>query len=153
MSSLTFLLTFHKLQFSLSWFGDRQHFPDSVLSGTVARLNESFHATAGDYVNIHVATCGRGGRKQTNRRLRARKYVLSIATKIVPAGPVRGILQGGHQVFSTILMYTEKRGRGTILVAIESNLPGRAAGSSTLTVSIKSPDQSFGQGKVAHFFF
>ena len=48
-------------------------------------------------------------------------YVLSIATKIVPAGPVRGILQGGHQVFSTILMYTEKRGRGTILVAIESN--------------------------------
>ena len=45
------------------------------------------------------------------------------ATKIVPAGPVRGILQGGHQVFSTILMYTEKRpgrGRGTILVAIES---------------------------------
>ena len=46
--------------------------------------------------------------------------LLSIATKIVPAGPVRGILQGGHQVFSTILMYTEKRGRGTILVAIES---------------------------------
>ena len=50
-----------------------------------------------------------------------RSTVLSIATKIVPAGPVRGILQGGHQVFSTILMYTEKRGRGTILVAIESN--------------------------------
>ena len=48
-------------------------------------------------------------------------YVLSIATKIVPAGPVRGILLGGHQVFSTILMYTAKRGRGTILVAIESN--------------------------------
>ena len=47
-------------------------------------------------------------------------HVLSIATKIVPAGPVRGILQGGHQVFSTILMYTEKRGHGTILVAIES---------------------------------
>ena len=45
---------------------------------------------------------------------------LILATKIVPAGPVRGILQGGHQVFSTILMYTEKRGRGTILVAIES---------------------------------
>ena len=42
------------------------------------------------------------------------KSVLSIATKIVPAGPVRGILQGGHQVFSTILMYTEKRpGPGT----------------------------------------
>ena len=40
--------------------------------------------------------------------------LLSIATKIVPAGPVRGILQGGHQVFSTILMYTEKRpGPGT----------------------------------------
>ena len=40
--------------------------------------------------------------------------VFSIATKIVPAGPVRGILQGGHQVFSTILMYTEKRpGPGT----------------------------------------
>ena len=48
-------------------------------------------------------------------------FILSIATKIVPAGPVRGILQGGHQVFSTILMYTEKRGRGTILVAIESS--------------------------------
>ena len=30
------------------------------------------------------------------------------------------VLQGGQQVSSTILMYTEKRGRGTILVAIES---------------------------------
>ena len=45
--------------------------------------------------------------------------VLSIATKMVSAPPVRGILQGG-QLSSTILMYTEKRGRGTILVAIES---------------------------------
>ena len=45
-----------------------------------------------------------------------------LQLKIVPAGPVRGILQGGHQVFSTILMYTEKRGRGTILVAIESTV-------------------------------
>ena len=53
--------------------------------------------------------------------------LLSIATKIVPAGPVRGILQGGHQVFSTILMYTEKRGRGTILVAIESSHSAPAA--------------------------
>ena len=60
-------------------------------------------------------------RQRWDRLVVARKYiVLSIATKIVPAGPVRGILQGGHQVFSTILMYTEKRGRGTILVAIES---------------------------------
>ena len=39
---------------------------------------------------------------------------------MVSAPPVRGILQGGQQVSSTILMYTEKRGRGTILVAIES---------------------------------
>ena len=53
-------------------------------------------------------------------RLRARAKLDEICYKIVPAGPVRGILQGGHQVFSTILMYTEKRGRGTILVAIES---------------------------------
>ena len=36
------------------------------------------------------------------------------------APPVPGILQGGQQVSSTILMYTEKRRRGTILVAIES---------------------------------
>ena len=52
----------------------------------------------------------------------SRLQLLSIATKIVPAGPVRGILQGGHQVISTILMHTEKRGRGTILVAIESKI-------------------------------
>ena len=46
--------------------------------------------------------------------MRGPACILSIATKIVPAGPVRGILQGGHQVFSTILMYTEKRpGPGT----------------------------------------
>ena len=46
--------------------------------------------------------------------------VLSIATKMVSGPPVRGILHGGQQVSSTILMYTAKRGRGTILVAIES---------------------------------
>ena len=39
---------------------------------------------------------------------------------MVSGPPVRGILQGGQQVSSTIQMYTEKRGRGTILVAIES---------------------------------
>ena len=48
------------------------------------------------------------------------KHILSIATKMVSAPPVPGILQGGQQVSSTILMFTEKRGRGTILVAIES---------------------------------
>ena len=48
------------------------------------------------------------------------QVLLSIATKMVSAPPHRGILQGGQQVSSTILMYTEKRGRGTILVAIES---------------------------------
>ena len=52
--------------------------------------------------------------------LRSRCWILSIATEMVSAPPVRGILQGGQQVSSTILMYTEKRGRGTILVAIES---------------------------------
>ena len=41
---------------------------------------------------------------------------------MVPRPQVPGILQGGQQVYSTILMYTEKRGRGTILVAIESNI-------------------------------
>ena len=49
-----------------------------------------------------------------------RLLVLSIATEMVSAPPDPGILQGGQQVSSTILMYTEKRGRGTILVAIES---------------------------------
>ena len=39
---------------------------------------------------------------------------------MVSGPPVRGILQGGQQVSSTIQMYAEKRGRGTILVAIES---------------------------------
>ena len=39
---------------------------------------------------------------------------------MVSAPLVPGILQGGQQVSSTIQMYTEKRGRGTILVAIES---------------------------------
>ena len=46
--------------------------------------------------------------------------ILSIATEMVSAPPVRGKLQGDQQVSSTILMYTEKRGRRTILVAIES---------------------------------
>ena len=46
--------------------------------------------------------------------------VLSIATKMVSTPPVRGILQGGQQVFSTILTYTAKHGCGTIFVAIES---------------------------------
>ena len=46
--------------------------------------------------------------------------LLSIATKMVSAPPVPGLLQGGQQVSSTILLYTEKRGRGTFLVAIES---------------------------------
>ena len=58
-------------------------------------------------------------------RLCRGRPVLSIATKIVSVPPVRGILQGGQQVSSTILMYTEKRGRGTILVAIESTLAQR----------------------------
>ena len=49
-----------------------------------------------------------------------RVAVLSIATKMVSAPPVHGILQGGQQVSSTILMYNAKRGRGAILVAIES---------------------------------
>ena len=44
----------------------------------------------------------------------AQSTLLSIAAKMVSAPPVRGILQGGQQVSSTILMYTEKRGRGTI---------------------------------------
>ena len=39
---------------------------------------------------------------------------------MVPRPQVPGILQGDQQVCSTILMYTEKRGRGTVLVAIES---------------------------------
>ena len=48
------------------------------------------------------------------------KHILSVATKMVSAPLVRGILQGGQQVSSTIQMYTARRGRGTILVAIES---------------------------------
>ena len=36
--------------------------------------------------------------------LRSRCWILSIATKMVSASPVRGILQGGQQVSSTILM-------------------------------------------------
>ena len=36
--------------------------------------------------------------------------------------PVRGVLQGGQQVSSTIQMYTEKQGRGTNLDAIESSI-------------------------------
>ena len=50
-------------------------------------------------------------------------HVLSIATKMISAPPsVRGILQGGQQMSSTFLMYTAKRGRGSILIAIESTV-------------------------------
>ena len=74
----------------------------------------------------------RKGTSKSAQTPRMHMLILSIATKIVPAGPVRGILQGGHQVFSTILMYTEKRGRGTILVAIESTGSTGAATSASL---------------------
>ena len=52
--------------------------------------------------------------------------ILSMATKMISAPLVRGIHQAGRQVSSTILMYIATRGRGTILVAIESsNAPHR----------------------------
>ena len=60
------------------------------------------------------------------------RLLLSIATKMVSAPLVRGILQGGQQVSSTILMYTEKRGRGTILVAIESTEKHKTRATETL---------------------
>ena len=60
-----------------------------------------------------------------------------MATKMVSAPSVRGILQGGQQVCSTILMYAEKRGRGTILVAIESSfLQGAVSGPLTSQRSV-----------------
>ena len=46
----------------------------------------------------------------------------SISTKMVSAPQIRGVLKGGRQVSSTILMYITKRGRRTILVAVESNI-------------------------------
>ena len=66
-----------------------------------------------------------------------RCLILSIAIKMVSAPPVRGVLQGGHQVSSTIVMYTEERGRGNILFAIQS-MPGHCAGSFFLQISMVS---------------